>query len=110
MYRLIKDDEGRIRWRIEVEFDAGFEGDTGTVSTYDTLRGDVERAFWRITKQLRKKEVPCPECGELMTLAREYLDNEETGNWYAICDECGYSAFGENALAKLERKHRNEKE
>jgi ribosomal protein S27AE len=103
MYRLIRNDEGRIRWLIEAEFDAGFEGDSATL---DTLVERVHYYFIRISHQIKTKKVPCPNCGYDMTLAREYLDDEETGNWYDICDECGHTDFGEQELARLERQFR----
>jgi hypothetical protein len=110
MYRLIKDDEERIKWLIEVEFDAGFEGDTGNGSTLDTLMEDVRYEFFKISDQIKSEEVECPECGQEMSRVREYLDGEETGNWYEICDECGYSDFGEHKLATLERRMKLQKE
>ena len=102
MYRLIKDSEGKIKWRIEVEFDALFEGDTGTL---DTLVSDVAYRFLHIAEGIKWKKIPCPKCGYDMDLGREYLNDEETGNWYEICDECDYAEFGEHELAKLERKY-----
>lgn len=102
MYRLIKDDEGRIKWRIEVEFDALFEGDTGT---FNSLEDDLAYYFQHIAQGVKHKKIPCPQCGYEMNLGREYLDGEETGNWYEICDQCGYAEFGEHELAKLERKY-----